>query len=350
MTRSYFRDLVATTPTRVWVNNPTSGEVRLALEQGAAGCTTNPAFAGGMIRRAPGEVLPVIADVAASDADDARVAELVQQRLVAPILESFWPIYEGSGGAAGFVSLQGAPERDTDAAAIEAQARVARSLAPNCVPKIPATAPGLEAFDALVADGHPTLVTEVFSLAQVIETCERYLRAAAPLATRPPFVMAPITGIFGDHLRAVAKRDRIEVDPAIVDHAGVAFARAAARLVREREYPVTLLFGGARTPHDLTGLVGERHQATVNWSTFEEILASDLAVRATIFDEVPVDVLDALTSSFEAMRQAMAEDGLALEEFEGFGPVRHFRDNFVAGWRALDLAIKESRVASEARP
>ncbi len=342
MTKQYFKDLIAATPTRVWVNNPTAVEVRLALEQGAVGCTTNPAFAGGLIRRVPEYVLPVISKVVAAEPDDARASELIQQHLLAPILEAFLPTYERSGGSEGYVSIQGSPDRDADAAAIRAQAHTARSLAPNCVPKIPATGPGLEAFDELVSEGHPTIVTEVFSLAQVVETCERYARATAS-GTRPPFIIAPITGIFGDHLRAVAERDGIEVEPALLDLSGVAFARAAARLVREREYPVTLLFGGARSMVDLTELVGERHQATINWSTFEDILAADVSVRLTIRNDLPDGVVRTLTSSFDAMRRALSEDGLAIEEFEGFGPVQHFRDNFVAGWRTLQHAIIESR-------
>ena len=47
---NYFSRLVAETPSRVWVNNPTIEEVELALAQGATGCTTNPAFAGGLLK------------------------------------------------------------------------------------------------------------------------------------------------------------------------------------------------------------------------------------------------------------------------------------------------------------
>ncbi len=64
MPSDYFDRLRTDTPTRVWVNNPTIEEMDLALEQGAAGCTTNPAYGGGLLKRAPQEVLPIIADAA----------------------------------------------------------------------------------------------------------------------------------------------------------------------------------------------------------------------------------------------------------------------------------------------
>ncbi len=348
MASSFFRSLIASTSTRLWVNNPTSVEIDLALERGAVGCTTNPAFVNGLLRRAPDEVVPIIAGVVADEQDDQRAAELVQERIVQSILPRFAPQMTDPTGPCGLVSLQGAPQHDMDASAILAQARRARALGPNCVPKIAATAPGLDALDVLVGEAAATIVTEVFSLAQIIETCERYRRATAASGLRPALIVAPITGIFGDHLRVVAERDRLEIDGRLLEQAGVAFGRAAARLVREREYPVTLLFGGARTMLDLTGLVGSQHHATVNWTTFAEVLEADPPVQVTIDDELPATDLEQLTSSFDAMRVALAEDGLAVEEFEGFGPVQHFRDNFVAGWQGLLDAVSAARHAPTA--
>ena len=46
MPETYFKQLIAETPTRVWVNNPTIAEMDLALAQGAQGSTTNPAYGG----------------------------------------------------------------------------------------------------------------------------------------------------------------------------------------------------------------------------------------------------------------------------------------------------------------
>jgi len=343
MAGGYFGRLIQSTPTRVWVNNPTLEEVGLAVRQGAVGCTTNPAYGGGLLRRAPSEIRPVIAAVVREIQDAELAAEEVQRRLVARILPFFRPIFDATEGRLGFVSLQGPPEADTDPTLILAAAETAMALAPNCVPKIPATAPGLEAFGALVADGRPTIVTEVFSLAQVVAVSELYLEITAHTTSCPPFVIAPITGIFGDHLRAIAEQGRITVDRRAVDWAGVALARAAAKLVAERGYPVTLLFGGARKTLDLTGLVGDRHQATINWSTFAEVLAEDPECRDTIHDQTPSGVVAALVDQFDDFRKALDTDALEIEEFEGFGPVQYFRGSFVAGWRSVVGAIQAER-------
>jgi transaldolase len=325
------------------VNNPTLEEADLALEQGATGCTTNPAFGGNLLKRAPVQIQPVIAAVLREIDDDELVAEEVQRRLVERILLRFRRIFDSSDGKRGFVSLQGPPEADTTMGPILASAERARQLAPNCVPKIPATAPGLEAFSVLVAEGEPTIVTEVFSLAQVVAASERYVEITARTGRRPPFIMSPITGIFGDHLRVVAERKGVTVDRAMTDWAGVAFAREAARVVAGSRYPVTLLFGGARTPVDLTGLVGDGHCATINWSTFVDILDLNPECRETIHDETDPAVCTALAAAFDDFRRALDVDALSVNEFEGFGPVQHFRNNFIAGWRAVLAEIRAER-------
>ena len=348
MNDTYFEWLARETPSRAWINNPTQDETRLALAHGAVACTSNPAYGGSLLKRAPGEIMPDIIEVAATGVSGHEAAAQVQQRLVARLLPSFAEIHERSAGREGWVSLQGAPELDTSVDAILEAAWMARSLAPNCIPKIPATAPGLVALDVLVKEDQPILMTEVFSLAQVVETCERYIRAARESGNHPVFIMAPITGIFGDHLAAVATRDGIELAPGSVAWAGVIWARAAKRLVDQRAYPVQLLYGGARRTEDLVDLVGGPHAATINWSTFAEVLEADPAQRQTVDDASPADISEQLASAFDDFRRAMSLDGLGLEEFEPFGPVQHFRDAFIAGWDAVVDAIEAARAATTA--
>ena len=235
MAETYFTRLRAETPTRVWVNNPTFDEMDLSIAQGAVGCTTNPAFAASLLRRAPAEIRPVIAKSLALRGDDASVADIVQQRLVARVAERFASMHEETNRRLGFVSIQGSPEADSDAKTIEEEARQGHALGPNVAPKLPATGPGLTAFERIVEAGFPTIVTEVFSLAQLVETCERYLRATARSGVRPPFFVSPITGIFGDHLKAVATREHLDISDSEMEQAGLELSKACYRLVQERE-------------------------------------------------------------------------------------------------------------------
>jgi transaldolase len=339
----YFERVRAETGGRFWVNNPTSEEMDLALAHGAMGCTTNPGYGGNLVKRAPAEVLHIVRAALAESDDDEVVAELVQARLVGRICERFGPLYEATDGREGFVSMQGAPERDTVGADIIEAAEVAWTIAPNATPKIPATLPGYEAFEYAVRRGSQVIVTEVFSVAQVIETCERYLRVTAETGVRPPFFISPITGILGDHLKKVAARDGLEVPKAAMDMAGVIVSRACYEVVQERGYPVTLLYGGARIELDFAGLVGGGMAATINWSTAAELIEHDLPAQITVTDPVDPAVVEALTEAFREMRQALDADGLALEDFEEFGPVLHFRDAFIDGWNGVRAMIRTER-------
>ena len=346
MTRGYFQDVRAQTPTRLWINNPTMEECGLALAQGAMGCTTNPAYGGNLLKRAPDYVKPIIAEVvkeAEPSDDDLAVADRVQERLVGRVLAEFRPLWDASGGSEGFVSIQGSPETDTDGALIAHEAHRARALGPNATPKIPATLPGFAAFEEMVAAGSQTIVTEVFSLDQVEYACELYNRTTAKAGVTPPFFMSPITGIFADHLKKLARRDGLDVDAAVIDWTGVALGRACRQLVRERAYPVMLLFGGARLPLDFTGLVGEWTAATINYSTVDEILALDPPVAHSVTDPVDPAVLRSLAGHFEDFRRGLTLGALAPGEFEGFGPVQHFRDAFLGGWHAVLAEIRAVR-------
>jgi transaldolase len=348
MSESYFRRIAATTPTRLWINNPTGTEIGLALGQGAVGCTTNPSYSGSLLQRESTYVRGVIESTVAenSGADEPTIAERVQLRLVARITEGFRGVYEGSAGKAGYVSIQGSPLVDGDAEAILRSARGARQMAPNVALKIPATLSGLVALEGLVEDGSPCIVTEVFSIAQLIEANNRYLGVVARTGVSPPFFISPITGIFADHLRKVAARDGIVADPEAVAFAGVALARRCYAVATARSYPATLLFGGARSPEDFTGLVGGPTAATINYSTVEEIVSLDPPVEATIEAPVRAEYVTELRSKFADFERAWQDRGLGLEEFDGFGPVQHFRGSFVAAWEALLAAVRETRSAT----
>ena len=348
MSDTYFTRLRADTPTRVWVNNPTLEEIDLALAQGAAGCTTNPSYCGGLLKRAPGQVLPVIKS-AAGDGDDPETAAWnVQLALVRRIVDGFRPLFDSSGGREGFVSCQGAPEEDTDAGPILVEAHQARALGPNCTPKIPATKAGLIAFEKLVTEGSPTIVTEVFSLAQLIETNERYLAVTSRTGIRPPFFMSPISGIFGDHLKAVARRDGRVIDAQKMEMAGVILARACYEVCLQRSYPVTLLIGGARIPFDLLGLVGSKMHATINWSTFAEVLDMVPPPTASFADPIDPAVTSELERLFPDVEKALRVDGLTLGEFGEFPPVLFFRDKFIEGWHAVRDSVAEIRAGGRA--
>jgi transaldolase len=103
---------------------------------------------------------------------------------VATALEVLRPTFDSSEGEDGFVSIEVAPDCADDA---EATKRAARGLhdrirEPNVMVKIPATAAGVPAIEAMTAEGRSINVTLIFSLTRYAEVLEAYLSGLEALA------------------------------------------------------------------------------------------------------------------------------------------------------------------------
>jgi transaldolase len=172
-----------------------------------------------------------------------------------------------------------------------------------------------------------------------------YERAAKQSGHRPVFFITHISGIFDEYLYKTASRERIGISPAVIDQAGCIIARREYHLLKERGYATTLLGGGARGLHHFTEMVGGDAHVTINWSTAEELIKIDGPVVSRIDEEAPQSVVDELRERFPDFRKAYDEDGLSVEEFAGFGPVRLFRNAFLKGCYLLLAEIASRRNA-----
>ena len=87
------------------------------------------------------------------------------------------PLYDQSGGADGFVSLEVAPSLARDTAGTIAAARNLhqRINLPNLMVKIPGTAEGVPAIEQMISEGRNINVTLIFSLDRYDEVIEAYL-------------------------------------------------------------------------------------------------------------------------------------------------------------------------------
>ncbi len=92
-------------------------------------------------------------------------------------LDILRPVYDLSGGADGFVSIEVAPElaHDTPATVTAARDLHKQIDQPNLLVKIPATAEGVPAIEAMTAEGRSINVTLIFSLTRYAEVIEAYL-------------------------------------------------------------------------------------------------------------------------------------------------------------------------------
>jgi transaldolase len=152
------------------------GTLQSWIDRGVRGVTSNPTI----FQKA----------MSAGTAYDEQFTELLRSGLSVP--EAYWamvvsdvedtlavfrPLHDASGGEDGFVSLELGPDlaRDTSGS-IEAARRFFEQIAePNLYVKIPGTAEGVPAVQAMVAEGRNINITLIFSLERYADVVEAYL-------------------------------------------------------------------------------------------------------------------------------------------------------------------------------
>jgi transaldolase len=94
------------------------------------------------------------------------------------------PCHDATGGGDGFVSIEVSPEiaADTDRTVAQARELHERLARPNVMVKIPATAEGIPAIEAMIAEGRNINVTLIFSLVRYGEVIEAYMSGLERLA------------------------------------------------------------------------------------------------------------------------------------------------------------------------
>jgi transaldolase len=158
---------------RDWIRD---GELARWVARGVRGVTSNPSiFEKAMTGQA------VYDDQFRSLVAEGRpVEECYWEMVVTDISEALAvlrPVFDESHGVDGFVSVEVAPSLARDTAGTLAAARHLHELigAPNLYVKIPGTAEGLPAIEAVIADGNSVNVTLLFSVSRYAEVIEAYL-------------------------------------------------------------------------------------------------------------------------------------------------------------------------------
>ena len=164
-----------------WLDNLTrpylrDGTLARLVADGIRGVTANPTTFAKAIE--------------GSDAYDEQFSSLIALGRSVP--EAYWelvvddvlralgvlrPTFDASGGGDGFVSIEVAPElaRDTGATIAASRDLHERIARPNLFVKIPATAEGVPAIQAMIAEGRSINITLIFSLARYAEVIDAYL-------------------------------------------------------------------------------------------------------------------------------------------------------------------------------
>jgi len=346
MKKSYFIRVAEQTPTEFWINNPTREQADLALQHGATGVTHNPSFTQKMIDHPKeGEYARKMLAEAMREANDPNeIIAIFQRKMVKPIAEKFMPVFEKTKGQKGYVSIQSDPIREHDPDVIIQEGLKNIKLSPNICIKIPTTQAGLTAMEYLISKNIPVNATEFFAINQGVQLCENYIKVSKKSGNAPALFISHIAGIYDDHLKNVIESEKIDISPDILCQAGLAITRKFYQMQMERNYPGTIVGGGARGLHHYTEIVGGRICGTINWEgTADKLIELDPPVVYRIFNPVESYVIDELNNKLVDFKRGWFEDGLPIDEFDDFGPVLLFTGSFIKSWKRVLSIINEEK-------
>ncbi|MEP7202376.1 MAG: transaldolase [Ilumatobacteraceae bacterium] len=174
----------------------TSGQLARLVDRGIRGLTSNPTIFQKAIQGSPDYDEQFAKLVTASNdvIDDYWSLVLAD---IHGALDVFAELYHDSHGSDGFVSVEVDPGLAHDAAGTEAAARHLHELIhrPNLMVKIPATAEGIGAIEAMIAEGRSINVTLIFSLDRHQEVIEAYIRGLEQYAKQPGADLSKVASI-----------------------------------------------------------------------------------------------------------------------------------------------------------
>jgi transaldolase len=339
MSDTYLHWLITRTPTQWWHDSAVSAELDTGLARGAVGVTTNPVLAGVAMQKDRDVHGAAIERVLARNLPAEQKAEGLMQIAVTAAADRLRPRFESGGGRSGFVCAQVNPARAGDRECMRAMAQRFSAWAPNIAVKLPATAAGLDVLEDCAAEGMTTTATVSFTVPQVIAAAERHragLRRARQNGIEPGQCFAVIMiGRLDDYLREVAHDSQTGVSEADICLAGLAVAKRAYALFRERRYEATLLVAALRGDYHLTELAGADLIMSVHPTYQESFVTRALTREPRIEHPIPPDSIERLEAMPDFVR-AYEPDGMAPADFLGFGATQRTLGQFCEGWKQLE--------------
>lgn len=347
--KSPLHEMTQSTPTSLWNDSASIQELTYSIEHGATGATCNPVIVLGVLKKEMPQWKDRIHALIAerpSATEDEIAWQLVREVSIkgAALLR---PIFDAQSGRSGRLSIQTDPRLFRSTEAIVDQAVEFSRLAPNMIVKIPVTRAGIPAIEEATYRGVSINATVCFSLPQcvaVAEAVERGLkrreREGKEITSMGP-VCTIMVGRLDDWLRVLVEKENIAIDPGYLEWAGVAVFKKTYQLFRERGYRLRLLSAAFRNHMHWSELIGGEVVISPPYSWQVRFNASDIEVQNRIDHPVDPRMVDELSRKFADFRRAYTEGGLAIEDFDSFGPTRRTLRQFISACHDLDALVRD---------
>ncbi|MEE8425554.1 MAG: transaldolase family protein [Elusimicrobiota bacterium] len=332
-----------------WNDSCALGELGEAVANGAVGATSNPVIVTAAVNGESERWTPVLDRLIIDHpkADEDELAWKLIETIGVEAAALLRPVYDATGGAKGFLSMQVNPKLYRDAGRMVEHGKKLALLAPNIAIKLPATKAGLAAMEEVTAAGINVNATVSFSVSQALaaaQACERGFKRAqncgVDTSKLHPYTTIMI-GRVDDHLKRVAESDSIAIDAGHLDWAGIAVFKRAHGIFLQRGYKSTLLAAAYRHQGHWSELIGERVVLTIPYKWWKKFEASDVEPAERLSRPVDPVIVAALSKAFPDFRRAYEPEGMATEEFASFGPSVNTLRQFLSGYQQLLELIRD---------
>ncbi|HET7263439.1 MAG TPA: transaldolase [bacterium] len=224
-----------------------SGELRRLVETGIRGVTSNPTIFEKAITGSH-DYDEQISKLAAEGKSTTEIYEAVVVDDIRGAADTLRPVFDATGGADGFVSIEVSPLLAHDTPGTIQEVRRWNSLItrPNVMVKIPGTPEGYPAIEEMIAEGRHINITLLFSIEAYRRVQEAYLRGLERrvAAGEPVHQVASVASFFVSRIdteadkrlearAAAAPPEQAETLRALRGKVAVANAKLAYRLYQQ---------------------------------------------------------------------------------------------------------------------
>ena len=345
-------EMASTTPTDYWNDSSSVQELTYAVQRGAVGATSNPTIVLEVFKKEQADWKPRLQQMIADDpsASEDTLTWRLMEAIACRGAEVLFPVFEREGERKGRLSIQTDPRNYRDPEKLVAQAVRFGSLAPNLQVKLPATRAGIAAIEEATYRGVNINATVSFTVPQCLavgEAVERGLkrREAEGLSVEK---MSPVCtlmqGRLDDWMGVLLKRDGVLADPGYLPWAGIAAVKRACQIYQERGYRTRMLSAAYRHVLHWTELIGGDLIQTIPYAWQVLYNGSGKPVEDHFHTPVEPRIVNGLLEAFPDFRRAYEPDGMAVEEFDGFGATVRTLRAFIGSYHDLAAVVRDQMI------
>jgi transaldolase len=340
---------VADRPTDYWNDSCALDELDYAVARGATGATSNPSIVLDVLRKERTHWTPRILELADANPSwtETDITWAVIEEMAIRGAGVLKPVFVREKGRKGRLSMQTNPANYPNTEHMLEQGMRFANLAPNIQVKFPATQAGIRAIEQATAAGVSINATVCFTVPQAISVAEAVERGLDALAARGGNAteVAPVctimVGRLDDWMRVLVERDEIAIHPDALNWAGIAAFKRAYGIFAERGYRTRLLAAAYRHRLHWTELVGGDVILTIPHAWQVRFNASGITPDARIDRPVDPATVRELLDLIPDFERAYAPNGLAIDEFDSFGPTVRTLRSFIKSYHDLVGAIRD---------